>query len=838
MTDTFDTPIAAGTVITADYLPWVRVAARSFLEHNPDAKVEILFADHVPHDKLRADEPFTAVAITDVGLTPDAITWLNLIYNPLELSCALKPLLIRKMLNSAKSVLYIDADMRIYGSLAEVGELATEHGLLLSPHALAPRITPSVEDEEVLMRMGQFNAGFLAVGQNGRAFLNWWWSKLARECHDIRRALPQRFLDQLWLDNAVGYFPHVVHRDVGTNVARWNLFQRNLQIDGDRYVVNGEPLRLFHFSAFDPATPWLLRPDEFDHPSLDPARSPVLAKLLTDYTAELVAAGWTPRVGEKPILSHDGISLTPVVRHAISAALMQAERMRAAPTNISSDPYIFRAWLRGPVTPDGLTWYLYGLHGSEPRVRSAFPNVPGSDEIRYVAWAMSEGASQGFVPPVIALSSNDDLRPSNAAPGQTAADAPPAPASEAGATPDSADGSERDDAGPTAANQAPAAPRVQPSAALLRFTAECANERNSILELALAAASEIPDGSRLLDVGAGNSPYRELFTNLVYESNDWQHSMHPGARAVDHIGPAHAIPVGDGEYDAVLCTQVLEHVPNPQDVLNEIQRVLKEGGRLYMTVPLAWELHELPFDFFRHTPSGLATILTQAGFKDLDIRARNDSFSTIAQLLRNLPTMIGPYPDGKDQERGEVRSVMHGLADRIEGLHGLDSRWIFPLGYAIRATKTTAGERSAITPAPVERGALRDACGLSRARGFVTVCFASDLLADPRLLSGYASHFTGADDATLAVYAPDVDVNLAGQALVKLVQNLGLDGANSPDMIALPHTKRADETALAAAADAVLALRPPWGAFAGLPWAHAGTLAEIHTAAIKRPAIS
>ena len=73
----------------------------------------------------------------------------------------------------------------------------------------------------------------------------------------------------------------------------------------------------------------------------------------------------------------------------------------------------------------------------------------------------------------------------------------------------------------------------------------------------------------------------------------------------------------------------------------ELYRVLRPGGRLYMTVPLAWELHEMPFDFFRYTPHGLATILGGAGFAQLDIRPRNDCFATLAQLLQNVGSTMG-----------------------------------------------------------------------------------------------------------------------------------------------------------------------------------------------------
>lgn len=368
--------------------------------------------------------------------------------------------------------------------------------------------------------------------------------------------------------------------------------------------------------------------------------------------------------------------------------------------------------------------------------------------------------------------------------------------------------------------------RPQPSPELLAFTAEVPHERESILEFVLRAAEELAPGSRLLDVGAGNSPYRELLGHVRYESADWENSPHPGARAVDHIGPAHALPVPDGAYDAVLCTQVLEHVPNPGAVARELHRVLRPGGRVYMTVPLAWELHELPFDFYRYTPHGLERILSDAGFAELDIRARNDAFRTLAQLLRNGASMIGRYPDGRDAMREHAIGELYAMADQVAAYTGLDARWVFPLGYSVVAT------RPGVEPAPAAPPCDRAAVGLDRARRFVTLCFAADLFADPRVLRQYASHFSGQDDATLVIYAPRAEPSAASEALTTLVGDLGLGGLDSPDMIALVFTDSApDEAALAAAADAVLAPRPPSGAFTGRPWAHIGTLAQIHRAA-------
>ena len=86
--------------------------------------------------------------------------------------------------------------------------------------------------------------------------------------------------------------------------------------------------------------------------------------------------------------------------------------------------------------------------------------------------------------------------------------------------------------------------------------------------------------------------------------------------------------------------------------------------------------------------------------------------------------------------------MLRAMAAKVEGYVGLDSRWIFPLGYSVVAAKPAAdgADDGAVDGDwPVDRQAARAAAGLGAARRFVTLCFASDLLADPRLLSSYAA---------------------------------------------------------------------------------------------------
>ncbi|MFL5887074.1 MAG: hypothetical protein ACJ77M_18550, partial [Thermoleophilaceae bacterium] len=125
-------------------------------------------------------------------------------------------------------------------------------------------------------------------------------------------------------------------------------------------------------------------------------------------------------------------------------------------------------------------------------------------------------------------------------------------------------------------------------------------------------------------------------------------------------------------------------------VLRELARVSKPGATLWITVPLVWPIHEAPFDFFRYTPYSLASLLTRSGFADVDVRARNGSLATLAQLMHTADHLVGYADDGHDRERRKVVRRLKRLARRLDGIDHLDTARIFPLGYEVRAVRAGA----------------------------------------------------------------------------------------------------------------------------------------------------
>jgi SAM-dependent methyltransferase len=222
---------------------------------------------------------------------------------------------------------------------------------------------------------------------------------------------------------------------------------------------------------------------------------------------------------------------------------------------------------------------------------------------------------------------------------------------------------------------------------LRAFTDEYPFERAPILAFVAAAAKALPPGARVLDVGAGDAPYAELFAHADYVTVDWAHSPHPGARDSDVVASADDLPFASATADAVLFTQVLEHVFDPRSVLGELHRVLRPGACLFLTAPLAWELHEIPHDYFRYTAPGLEALSRSVGFVDIEVVPRNDCFSTLAQLLLNARWAMGRAPDGLDPQREQVARTLEVLAERTSELAPLDVAWILPLGYNLTARR-------------------------------------------------------------------------------------------------------------------------------------------------------
>lgn len=176
--------------------------------------------------------------------------------------------------------------------------------------------------------------------------------------------------------------------------------------------------------------------------------------------------------------------------------------------------------------------------------------------------------------------------------------------------------------------------------------------REAWLEKALLA---VPAGSRILDAGAGELQYRRLCAHLEYVSQDFgqydglgdgrglQTKSWDQAR-LDIVSDITEIPEPDASFDAVMCVEVLEHLPEPVKAIAEFSRLVRPGGQLIVTAPFCSLTHFAPYHFHtgfnryfyeRHLP--------EHGFDIADLQTNGNFFEFVAQETRRVPRMAGTY---------------------------------------------------------------------------------------------------------------------------------------------------------------------------------------------------
>jgi SAM-dependent methyltransferase len=142
----------------------------------------------------------------------------------------------------------------------------------------------------------------------------------------------------------------------------------------------------------------------------------------------------------------------------------------------------------------------------------------------------------------------------------------------------------------------------------------------------------------MLDVGCGLQPYASYFAHVTRKRAC---DFNAARGNVDFECPADRIPLPDRALDSILCTEVLEHVPDPRAVWNEFARLLKPGGKVLLTTPMYWPAHEGQYDFFRYTAFGLYKLTDEAGFDVVKLYPRGGVWAFLAQaILHSAPQYL------------------------------------------------------------------------------------------------------------------------------------------------------------------------------------------------------
>jgi len=177
-------------------------------------------------------------------------------------------------------------------------------------------------------------------------------------------------------------------------------------------------------------------------------------------------------------------------------------------------------------------------------------------------------------------------------------------------------------------------------------------ENGRIKEFLIEEDLNLKAESMVLDASAGEKPYADIFTRHKYESCDIPQGFY--TQKHDFVCSLDDIPKSDNYYDAVLLTQVLEHVPDPERVLKEIHRILKPNGKLLLSVPLNGPLHGEPWHFFQFTHYGLNELAKKTGYKINEIEKVGGAFWFFGKHVQDLPRKIMKSVDpGRARKRGQ-----------------------------------------------------------------------------------------------------------------------------------------------------------------------------------------
>jgi hypothetical protein len=241
------------TTCSANHLAQAKSLGDSLLSFNPDYELVIGLVDKLEN---RVDPgfyyPLDLVEVEALGIPEFAEMYHR--YTTLELNCALKCFFLHYALQAYQPdiLFFLDSDILVFDSFKFLEEQLIDHSILITPHITEPYPNDKHKPQEKeILKTGIFNGGFLGLknDENTHAFLDWWKPRMVDQCYE--RPKDGLNVDQKWLELVPLFFKNVkVILHAGCNVAYWNLHQREIRKQGNKYYVNNESLIFFHFSGY------------------------------------------------------------------------------------------------------------------------------------------------------------------------------------------------------------------------------------------------------------------------------------------------------------------------------------------------------------------------------------------------------------------------------------------------------------------------------------------------------------------------------------------------------------------------------------------------------------
>lgn len=252
----------AFTICAKNYMAQALTLKESFEKYNDETDFFIFLSDKIDNEKLPKVIPL------DNSWIPE---WEKMAfkYDVIEFSTSIKPFCIDLLFSKEyEKVIYLDPDICVFSTLETIYEKLDNNSIILTPHhcELIENYNGPIADNAV-SNVGIYNLGFIAIKNNiiGQSVVNWWKKRLSDSCYiSYEEGL---FVDQKWMDFIPGFFPKevLISRNLGLNVALWNIQERTVYKKDDTYYVKStinqgreDKLLFYHFSGFNPETPHLI----------------------------------------------------------------------------------------------------------------------------------------------------------------------------------------------------------------------------------------------------------------------------------------------------------------------------------------------------------------------------------------------------------------------------------------------------------------------------------------------------------------------------------------------------------------------------------------------------
>lgn len=233
-------------------------------------------------------------------------------YNIIELNTAVKPYFSLSMMKKFEKVIYLDPDVLVYDGLNAIWDLLDSNDFILTPHAISSPADDKNPGDIEFLRFGLYNLGFFAFRScaNSEEILDWWHSKLENGC--FYEPAAGYGVDQKYCDLLPIYFDDVkIAKNIGLNIAFWNLHERELSLVDGVPFANGLPALFIHFSSVTDGSLVANKQDRFL-----PGEEEIYLRLMREYLKKVEDIGLNKDLDDREYsyAVFKGLSVTDIGR--------------------------------------------------------------------------------------------------------------------------------------------------------------------------------------------------------------------------------------------------------------------------------------------------------------------------------------------------------------------------------------------------------------------------------------------------------------------------------------------------------------------------------------------